>query len=510
MSNQIEIKKLDKQQKGIHKFDKGSVFSVLFKTAFPIVILMLFNTAYSFIDSLMSSTYVDYGTNDSGVQLNGGTSIGLVFPLMGILMAFQVMVAVGSGLAYTQSMSQKDYVGAKQRHNEALSMILYIGIITFVVIAIIGVPYLLTVSGNWNSQHWNDSTWEQGNGQIEWGMVMDSYYYMIILGVAFIPMNINQSYIRVLRAEGKGDIAALIPILTFPINIFLDWLLMSVFNFGLIGAGVATLAASLSGMILMFLYIWWMGKGDKLNIKLQWLKLRIHNEIAIIILTFAMGSLLRRIFDGITIATLSSYIGNIQVDMNNPNAIDVPNWTGSWTIMTRSINMGAMLSLGVAQSISMLVSYYSNLGEKEKLRQTIKYGFMLMIACSIMASMILMSLQGVLFNAYSKTSYGWEWMNSLSIAFTLALIYSIPVSLQPMPVMVYAGMKKIKLTLFHVLTFNGIVLLFSTLGLILNISLLEPLLIFVFMAIGAMFAFVIIMFMFKYSYKKLLLNLNNI
>ncbi len=53
-------------------------------------------------------------------------------------------------------------------------------------------------------------------------MVKDAYSYMLILGLAFIPMHINESYIRVLRAEGKGNIAALIPILTFPINIFFD------------------------------------------------------------------------------------------------------------------------------------------------------------------------------------------------------------------------------------------------------------------------------------------------
>ncbi len=53
-------------------------------------------------------------------------------------------------------------------------------------------------------------------------MVLDGYAYMVILSIAFVPMQLQQSYTRILRAEGKGNVAALIPIATMPINIFFD------------------------------------------------------------------------------------------------------------------------------------------------------------------------------------------------------------------------------------------------------------------------------------------------
>ncbi len=142
--NDTKTQQMDTQDR-LHKFEEGSVLSVLLKTALPIVVLMVFNSAYMFVDSLMSSNYVIYSSAD---QLTGGTSIGLIFPLMGILTSFEVMIAVGCGLAYAQALAQKNKNKAKIIHQESFSMIIYMGIFIFLFIAVIGVPYILTISGN--------------------------------------------------------------------------------------------------------------------------------------------------------------------------------------------------------------------------------------------------------------------------------------------------------------------------------------------------------------------------
>ncbi len=495
MDNNAQIKQPTKDR-GVHKFDQGSVFSVLLKTALPIVILMLFNSTYAFVDSLMSSNYVDYGN-----VYNGGTVIGLVFPLMGVLIAFEVMVAVGVGLAYTQSMAQKDYVGAQQRHNESVTMILYIGIIVVIFMTIIGYPYLMTVSGNWgHNPNWGEySQWKD--------MIWDGYWYSVILTISFIPMQILQSYIRVLRAEGKGDAAALIPILTLPINIFFDWLLMDKVNLGIKGAGIATLIANVIGLIMMWLYVWSQGLKDKLNIKLALPPIRLHKEIVTVILIFAMGSLLRRLFDNLTVMTMTTYIGNMNVDNSiiNSNAM----WDSSWTVMTRSINLGTQLSLGIAQAMSMLISYFVNSNQKEKIGETITYGAISMVIATFIASILLIGLQGLLFNSYhtyDEISGKFKFLDPISISFMLALIYSIPLSLQPMAVMFYAGTKNPAHTLQHSLVYNAIVILFASVGLIINLQSGHPIYLFVFVTIGAYLGFLVVMFMFKYRYKQFIIS----
>ncbi len=69
--------------------------------------------------------------------------------------------------------------------------------------------------------------------------------------------------------------------------------------------------------------------------------------------------------------------------------------------------MGTQVSLGVAQAMSMLISYFTNSGQREKASQTLRAGFVSMMVCSLTSAGILFGLQGVLFNAYShETAFG--------------------------------------------------------------------------------------------------------
>ncbi len=79
----------------------------------------------------------------------------------------------------------------------------------------------------------------------------------------------------------------------------------------LAGAGLATLLAASFGTLLMFSYVYLMGRKDVLIIKMSRPRFFIQREIAVLILMFAMGSLLRRLFDNGTVIILSNYVGNI-------------------------------------------------------------------------------------------------------------------------------------------------------------------------------------------------------
>lgn len=499
MTKKVEISKSEKiaAQKN-HKFNQGSVFSVLLRVAVPIIILMIFNSAYAFIDSLMSAAYVQYGLGPTGAVLNGGTSIGLIFPLMGILVGLLVMIAVGSGLSYTEAISQGNQIEAQNRKDQSIILMLIVGVVVFLIIAVIGIPYILTVSGNWGAVS-NDPNTPWGEHTKE--MVLDSYSYMLILGISFIPMQLTQMYVRILRSEGKGDAAALIPILTFPINIALDYILMSDtvgIQIGLSGAGIATLLANVVGLIMIMAYVQFKGNKNELKLKLKIPKFTIHKELTMIILTFAMGSFLRRLMDGGTVMVLTSYIGNINIGTTPTHVTD---WQLSWTVMTRSVNMGTMIALGIAQGVSMLVAFYRGSNQWHKMKDTLIYGSIGMMISSILTALFLFGMQGILFNAYGL-GLVWSRGNEISIAFTLMLIYSIPTAMQPLAVMYYAGTKQVKKTFIHTVSFNAIVLIFVTIAFILNQFYGNPLIIFVAMIIGALVGLSVVMTRFINTYKK--------
>jgi|GEM_PF-2105228 len=123
----------------------------MLKVAGPIIILMLFNSAYLFIDSLMSTTLTHYGTQN-GTKLDGGTSIGLIFPLMNILFALVVSIAIGTGYIYTKSIAERNREIASRSIGQSFTLIIIVGIAVVIFTAAVGYPYLLTVSGNWTSK----------------------------------------------------------------------------------------------------------------------------------------------------------------------------------------------------------------------------------------------------------------------------------------------------------------------------------------------------------------------
>jgi len=474
----------------IHKFNDGSVLSVILKVAVPIVLLMMFNSAYAFVDSLMSSNFVYYGSIDGVTKLTGGTSIGLIFPMMGILNSFQVMHSAGGGLAYTKNLAQKDYEGAKKTFGQTFSLSWTLGVIIIIFTAIIGIPYILTASGNWNGNTW---------GEFTKPMVMDGYEYMVILTFAFIPMTLQGSYMRILRSEGKGFIAAIIPGLTMPINIGFDYLFMKVLKIGLIGAGLATLIATTSGALMMMSYVFYIKRKETINISYKFNDLRIKKEYLIIVLIFGLGSFYRRIFDGINTVIVSNYVGNIFLD--DPSRI--PIWTGSWTMMTRSINMGTMMALGFGQSMAMLISFYNNSNQKEKVKNTVKTGSICIFIVQLIAIVILLLAAKPLFHAYGITEfegYGGE----LGKSYIMILLFSIPMSLQIIPALFYSGMKDPKSTLFHTLIFNASNIVIVTIFFLIEHSTKKPLMLFTGIFVGGMIGLMGTGVFFNKRYRQLL------
>ncbi len=65
--------------------------------------------------------------------------------------------------------------------------------------------------------------------------------------------------------------------------------------------------------------------------------------------------------------------------------------------------MGSMIALGVAQSVSMLTSYFYGKDDYGRLKETIKYGAISMLVCTFASSLILFGLQGILYDAYDPS-----------------------------------------------------------------------------------------------------------
>ncbi len=90
---------------------------------------------------------------------------------------------------------------------------------------------------------------------------------------------------------------------------------------GIYGAGLATLIASMAGLLMMVIYVYIQGKNEALNLRLKMPTLRLNKVVFSVIVMFGMTSLLRRVMDSASIMILTGYVGNMRIeDMNQiPN-----------------------------------------------------------------------------------------------------------------------------------------------------------------------------------------------
>lgn len=473
-----------------HKFDKGSIFSVLLKTSLPIMLLMFFNSLYSFVDVSMSTNFVDYG--GSTTTLNGSTAISVVFPLMTLLNAFTVFYVVGAGLAYTQFVAKEDYVSANKALGQSMTLTLIMGAFILLFILILGIPYLFLASGNIGAFHpWGEHTHD---------MILDSWAYMLLIALAFIPMSLSQAFIRVLRAEGSGVASSLIPILSLPINLAFDYIFMGLLNTGVWGAGLATFIAASLSTIFLYLYILFSQSKKTTYISFEKVNFKLTKTIVTLLIVFGTGSIIRRLFDSTSIIVLTTILSNSDASQSE---VPIPVWQTSLAMFTLSINLGIRLSLGVAQAMAMLVSYYNSNNEKEKIFKTLIYGFLFMVGLIILTCLILVGLENILFTLIVDPDITNVRGTPLDVAFWLTFVWSIFFSFQMIPIMFYSGSKKPKQAIIHSTVFNLIQIVLLLIVFPIEKHFQDPLIIFYALPLISFIPFVVISIIFYKQYNLL-------
>ncbi len=425
----------------INKFDQGSTLKVIIVTALPIIVFLTFNALYTLVDTMLASTLVDYGTViDDGVvnDLNGGTSMGVIVPWMSILMALPTAFSVGGGLAYTQSLARNDKVDAKNKFDTAFTWIFIAVFISFSINLLFFIPYLLASTGNLNAFSTDlnyGHNWEEHTRK----MTFDGYGYAIMITISFLFMNINQLLMRRLRTEGQTIVPTLLPILSLPINLGLDYVLMNehIGNMGLIGAGIATLIASIFITTLLFIYYLAYVPYKTTALKLTRPSISVGKTITIIVFMFGVSSMFRRLFDAGINISMASTIDNLGVG-----------WHNAMTAMTRSMNMVMTVTLGIGQTLAMLAAHYYNSGNKVRFKESIKYGILTAIILQVVLALIFILIQEWIFIGFAADwPPGWNW--DLRLAYTLIMIYVIISSIQLIPPMFYAATKSVKKSIIH-------------------------------------------------------------
>ena len=201
-------------------------YGKLMRFVFPSIIMMIFTSIYGVVDGIFVSNYV------------GETpfaAVNLVMPLVMVFGGIGFMLGTGGTALVAKTFGEGD----DKRANELFSMLVVITIIIGVVVGGIGLILIRPVSILFGA-----------DGE----MLEDCVTYggIVLFGTAsFMLQNVFQSFL--ITAE-KPKLGLAVTVAAGVTNMFLDWLFMAIFGWGVAGAAIATVISQVIGGIIPLIY----------------------------------------------------------------------------------------------------------------------------------------------------------------------------------------------------------------------------------------------------------------
>jgi len=180
------------------------------------------------------------------------------------------------------------------------------------------------------------------------------YYRIVMYGIVLLALCMMGN--NVIRAEGKPKYAMYAMMLPAIGNIFMDWVLIRVFDMGMEGAAWATFWSYAVCFVFIFWFFW-----KRSELRLKWESLKLNRPIVREINSLSFVTLARQ---G-TIAVLTVLLNNILIVYGD--ALDV----ASYGIISRMLVFALFPVIGVNQGFLPIAGYNFGAQKMQRVRESI-------------------------------------------------------------------------------------------------------------------------------------------
>lgn len=244
------------------QLETESIGKLLFKFSLPAIIGMIVNALYNIVDRM----YI--GHIPQGIGAKSLAGVGITMPVSNIIMAFGMLVGIGSSTLVSIKLGQKN----KKSAEKILATAVVLDIIISVLISVLGIIFLNPILKTFGAIGENL-------------FYAREYIYIIILGCVF--QNIGFGINNIIRSEGNPKFAmktmlvgAIFNIILDPIFIFPSISILNIkilgLGLGIRGAAIATIISSTISSILVMYYFIGKNSGSTLKIKTHHLKIHMN------------------------------------------------------------------------------------------------------------------------------------------------------------------------------------------------------------------------------------------
>ena len=198
----------------------------LLRFTFPSIIMMVFTSIYGVVDGFFVSNYA------------GKTpfaAVNFIFPVLIILGCPGFMLGTGGSALIAKTMGEGD----KKRANQIFSLLIYVGAEAGVVLGAAGIALLPSVAVLLGA---------------EGRLLADCVTYGRIILLAGPFFMLQMEFQCLFATAEKPKLGLTVTVAAGVTNMVLDWLLVGVFRWGLVGAAAATAVSQAVGGVIPLIY----------------------------------------------------------------------------------------------------------------------------------------------------------------------------------------------------------------------------------------------------------------
>ncbi len=305
---------------------------LLVKYSLPAIIGMMVNGLYNVVDRIFIG-------NMPGVGPLAITGLGVTMPIMTIMLAFGMLIGVGTATNISIRLGQGKKDEAEKLLGNAVTLALIVGLTIMVTGLVFGDQILQLFGASPDSL-----------------VYAKAYINVVLLGTVFnlIAFIFNST----IRGDGNPKLSATIMVVGCGLNIILDALFIFVFNMGIRGAAFATIIAQ---CITAFWGLTYYTKG-KSNLKLR--KKNLKLDKALVITIAAIGS-----------APFAMQLAASCVQVISNNALRTHGGDlaiGAMATINSIITMVGMPIIGISQGAQPIIGFNYGCEKYDRAEKTLK------------------------------------------------------------------------------------------------------------------------------------------
>lgn len=306
------------------------VGKLLWQFSLPAIVGMIVNALYNVVDSI----FVGNGVGEVGL-----TAVTIAFPLMLVMMAFGMLIGVGSSTLVSIRLGENNKVEAEQILGNAVTMIAVLSLLLSGIGLLWLDPLLISLGA-------------------EPGVLPYARTFTRIILIGNVFMHIGFGLNNIIRAEGNPRLAMATMLISALLNVILNPLFLFVMKLGIGGSALATVISQLVSAVWVLSHF--LSKDSLLRIRLP--NLRPSGRIVRDIISIGMSAFFMQLAASVVTVlynfALIRYGGDLAV--------------AAMGIVNRITMLMLMPIFGISQGAQPIIGYNYGARQYQRVIETVK------------------------------------------------------------------------------------------------------------------------------------------